>query len=381
MNSEELLKSISVMLLEHKDFLNSNPDIIDAIEDRLLKAIDDEDDEDGETFGEEQFSSMFDEAPQEEGLPEDVEFEDIDSDDEAAKWLATQEGKAAEAKPEKKVTSSGYREWQPKKEYKPQHQEAIDEFMKEGWSHREAERLVGAHDFHPDPKQSRIKPSEPSAKMFESVKGSAGDYLRNYERHISETADARKNPVKFANAQTRKAHEEVHGDYDKSYNEFISSDKIKDLRGRDRHGAIKDFKSKWHDDNPSHREKAINVAGSTSGAFEEAGEQRKEHLEEGERAIAEAGRAGTPVTTASEFSTAAAGGIESITGQGAAQMAGGTQEEGGFSVGTVKDPSLHIAEQYPEYADHLRRKIAGKLNPEQTQRLKGVQSIKKKGNK
>ena len=79
MNSEELLKSISSLLNKHKDFLNDNPEMFFAIEDRLMKAIDDEDDEysssdyqtdngdqEDDGYGESEYSNLFDETPSEE---------------------------------------------------------------------------------------------------------------------------------------------------------------------------------------------------------------------------------------------------------------------------------------------------------------------------
>lgn len=403
MNSEELLKSISGLLNKHKDFLNDNPEIFFAIENRLFKAIDEEDEdysddyedqEDG--YGEDAYDDMFDEMPSEDSEYDPVtEYQDIDEDDDAAKFIAEAEAAKKPAPPsepdkeipvkeEKKVSSSGYRNWEPKSDYKPDHKAKIDQLVSEGWSPREAERLVGQHEQGGDPRHSKIRPSEPSAKMLEAVKGHALEYLKRAERSASENADPRKNPVKYANAQNRKAHEEAHAKFSKEFADFKNSEEVKNLRGRDRHNAIKEFKSKFEQENPDYKEKAIGVAAQTAGTYHKAGQERAAHLSEGEQAIAQAGMKGAG-STSGEYSSAASGGDEGMTSQGAMQSAGGTQgESGGYSSGTIKDPSLHIAEQYPEYAAHLKEKhtkLHGALNPEQSSRLKAVQSIKvrKKG--
>ena len=215
--------------------------------------------------------------------------------------------------------------------------------------------------------------------MLESVKPHALEYLKRADRSSSENADPRKNPVKYANAQNRKAHEDAHAKFNQEFANFKNSDEIKDLRGRDRHNAIKEFKTKFEQENPDYKEKAIGAAAQTAGSYDEAGQERAAHLIEGEQAIAQAGMKNTG-STSGEYSTAAAGG-EDATSQGAMQSVGGVQgESGGYLAGTIKDPSLHIAEQYPEYAAHLREKHAklqGALNPDQAARLKAVGSTNK----
>ena len=122
------------------------------------------------------------------------------------------------------------------------------------------------------------------------------------------------------------------------------------------------------------------AAADTGKTFESAMKERKEHLEEGERAIAEAGKIGPGMGSAGEFSTSASGAEDTtMTGQAGAQMAGGTQEEGGYTSGVVKDPSMHFAETNPEYVESLKQKLSSKLNPEQQQRLNAIQGFKKKG--
>ncbi len=419
MNAEQLLKSISELIKKNSRFLTDNPDFFYAIENRLFKAIDyadynpedETDDEDfyNDPYDESGISDLFDD------LPEDDVDEDMDgklSEDEADKWLKENEKTISQAsdidgdgdldltekqkeevantdaKTDKnKVSSSGYREWQPKDKYEDSHQASIDKYMNEGWSHREAERLAGAHDapsnFY-DALKSRIKPSQPSNKMLEHMKGLAGDWLKNAERKIGESADAKKNPIKYASAKALTAHENANGDFKAAYNAFLESDDVKGLKGRERHKAIKAFKDKYRADNPSYRE-SITTAADSGKAFKEAEQARAAHLLEGHRAVQDAGKIGGDLTTASEFSSAAAGGTEGLTAQGAAQMAGGAQEEGGYTTGTVKDPNAHFAENNQDYINSKTRqdsikRLMSKLSPEQAQRFSALQGVKK-GNK
>ncbi|MCK5605846.1 hypothetical protein KAR91_28375 [Candidatus Pacearchaeota archaeon] len=410
MNAEQLLKSISEILKNNEQFLIENPEIFSLIEGRLHKAIDyedyqpeeEEDDEDfyNDSYDESGISDLFDNTP-EEDIDEDMDGEL--SSDEADQWLKENEAEISQgsdsdsdgdvelpeevqqqvkANDKPKVSASGYRDWSPKDKYEEQHQAAIDKHMSGGYSHREAERMAGAHeaptDFHSALKH-KIKPTQPSEKMLSHLKGLSGDWLRNAERKIGESAEAKRNPLKHASAKALTAHEDAHSDFKRSYDEFLGSDDVSGLKGRERHKAIKAFKEKWNSDNPSHREGAI-AAAESGKAFGTAMEERKQHLEEGKQAILGAGKVGGEMTTASEFSSAAAGGTEGLTAQGAAQMAGGTQEEGGYTTGTVKDPAMVFAERNPEYVKSLQDKLGSKLSSEQSQRLKGIQGFKKKGN-
>ena len=80
MNSEELLKSISATLKKHEEFLNNNPEMFNAIEYRLFKAIDDEYEDEGyddEGFGEDEFSGMFDDKPEDENYDKDTKSQNF----------------------------------------------------------------------------------------------------------------------------------------------------------------------------------------------------------------------------------------------------------------------------------------------------------------
>lgn len=404
----ELLKSINDILKKNEQFLIDNPEAFKLIEGRLQKAVYDPEDEmtDEDFYNQEDdsgISDLFDDVPKDDF---DENLDGHIDDDEAAQWLkenednvkgekdidgdgdidlsekAKQKIAATDKKTDKnKVSSSGYREWAPKDKYEDNHQSAIDKYVNDGYSPREAERLAGASD-SPNDFQSalkhKIKPSQPSKKMLERMKGLAGDWLRNAERKIGESADAKKNPIKHASSKALNAHENAHNDFNASYNKFLSSDDVKDLRGRARTNAIREFKKQYNNDNPTHRENVIQAA-NAGKEYDLAMNQRKKHLEEGKQSILDAGKSGGEMSTVGEYSNGASGDTNNMTAQGAAQMAGGAQEEGGYTSGTVKDPAMHFAESNPEYVKSLRDKLTSKLTPEQSNRLSAITSIRKKG--
>lgn len=413
MNKEELLKNISGMLKKHEDYLNSNPEVFYAIQDRLVKAIDYEDwegeepqDEEEGGYGEGYGDDLFDRIPDED---EEQGFEDAGDDDEAARWLAenepgaVDEGREAPAdideaqadegaqpkreeepavadKPKKR--SSRYTDWKPKDKYEEHHESAIKELMDQGYSHREAERMAGAHDAPGDfysALKHTVNPSEPSPKMLEQMKSLSHEWLRNAARKGDEAAEAERNPQKYSSGKAIAAHEGAHKDFHEAYKDFLGSDELKGLKGRARHQAIKEWKKNFHEENPEYKEKAASVAG-VGKEYESASEARRKRREEGTQAILEAGmaRGGDE----GGYSSQAAGGTgQGMSTQQAAQMVGGEKGEGGYTANIQKDPAAVFAERNPDYVKHLRGKLEGKLDEGQQKRMAAVDSFKNKGSK
>lgn len=434
MKAEELLKNISSLLKKHEDFLNNNPEMFYAIQDRLVKASDDEEDSDydwanigkdeNQDEGDDESGygdELFDKIPSDEGEDEDQQYiresdgEDDGADDDASRWLrehggdtgdedqsgfdhdpeasreSDEEGHTPDAnengdvqqkipKTEESKRSSGRMvDWKPQDKYAPEHQKAIEAAMKEGYSHREAEKIAGAHkapsDFYGALRGS-TRPSEPSAKMLEQLRGHAHGWLKNAEAKAAENAEAEVNPVKYASGKAIASHDAAHKDFDAAHNEFLQSDNLKGLAGRARHQAIQSWKKDWEEKNPQHKERAI-AAADTGKVFSEATKARDERRKEGEQAILGAGKSFGTGTTG-EYSQAAAGGDdEPISSQAAGQMVGGEKsDEGGYSTNIKTDPAALFAQRNPEYVKHLQ----SKLNPDQQQRLSGINAIKiKKG--
>ena len=439
MKAEELLKNISGLLKKHEDFFNNNPELFYAVEGRLLKALDDEDeedsdydwanigkdeqqdeDEDGSGYGDDLFDRVPSEYDDEEERDTDGEddgeygYDDEDGDDEASKWLREHGGeseddtepkqfsdfeeesgphadedeavKPAKQPEEKQKRSSRYVDWKPRDNYEPKHADAIKKYMDQGYSHREAERFANAHkaptDFYSALRHS-VNPSEPSPKMLELMRGKAGEWLKNAERKHMETADASLNPIKHASGKAIAAHDAAHKDFNAAYNSFLGSDEVKNLKGRDRHQAIQNWKKKWNEENPEYTQAAVSAAGSGK-ALSEALEARKERREEGMKNILDAGKTFGAASTApdSDEHESDFGHPAHMDDQVAAQSIGGEKNEGGgYSTNIKKDPSAIFAEKNPEYVKHLQGRIAQKLSPEQSKRMSAIDSFKNKGNK
>ena len=195
---------------------------------------------------------------------------DGDEEDEASKWLAGHEQKADEKK-----TRTRHSDWEAG-DLDEDQQSEVDGHLENGYSEREAHRKAGAHkekgDFN-DALKSNVKPSMMSDKMIDDVKGLAKEWLGNADRHEKLNADIEKNPAKYASGQMIKAHEEHMGNYKKAYNDFLSSDDLKDddgkaLTGRNRHNAIKEWKKSFREENPDHAENIANASKSQSSVAE-----------------------------------------------------------------------------------------------------------------
>jgi len=318
MNNEELLKSISGMLKNHEDYLQDNPEVFYGIQERLLKAIG---------------------------------YEDLEK---------------AEDEKKPKVSRSGYRDWQPKEQYTPEQQKAIEDHMAEGYSHREAERFANAHDAPSDffaALSSKVNPSQPSDKYMEHMRDLALDYKKRSAAREGEEADAGLSPQKYASHKDIKSHQEAYGDYNSQYQEFLKDLDKQDLHPNDYDEAVSNWEKDYHEQNPDAKSK---MAESAEGGkvFNEAKEARGSRLKDSEQAILSGGASGGGESTVGEFSESASGSTGDIDPslQTAAQMIGGAKGEGGYEAGTVKDPSAIFAEQNPEYVASLRNKLGNKLS-------------------
>lgn len=350
---------------------------LSRLKEKLIKQIGDDDDYDIQDYGlgEEDLEglSVVDDPFQEE-------------DDEAAQWLREQEeggsqqeeeapeeapsaAKEAPAK-EKKVSASGYTDWKPHGEYTPEQEEKMKGLMDEGYTHREAERLVGAHRGPSDFQSAlthTVRPSQPSEKMLSELKELAGPWLERAGRHSKLTADPEKNPMKHAAGKMIQAHEEHSKDYNKAYHDFLASDDIKNLKGRDRHKAIREWKNQWHAENPEYRENIHKLSGAQK-SYGEAGEARKKSLQERIEHITTGGM-GMPTG----MSTAEA-----------AQHVGGQKTERGYEATTVKDPSASFAQQNPELIRILKQhknapELIDRFNRVNSARASQGVKIRKKG--
>lgn len=282
-----------------------------------------------------------------------VTDEPLDEDDEAARWLREQEEgtgsqeentqeseegqKESQPKEKKKVKRGSFKDWEPHGEYTDDQQSKMDELMDQGYSHREAERMAGAHK-GPTDFQSALKhniwPSQMSDKHLGDLKEIASHWLDNKERLDKLEADPERSPLKHAAGQAMKAHEEATKDYSQALNEFLQSDEVKDLKGRKRFQAIKEWKNNWKEQNPDYHDKlaeagvhesfkeAGSVGGGPAGASSGSGRSGRmgENINDRIDRIAGVGMGGT------------------MSSEEAAQHVGGIKTESGTQASSVRDP-------------------------------------------
>jgi hypothetical protein len=315
---------MSTFIRENKEELIKNPDSFKHILSVLKKAADDY-----EKHG----LSIVDDPNQ------------GDEEDEAAKWLAANENKAKE----KKVYS---KDWAPRTDYSPKEQAAIKQLMGDGYSHREAERLAGAHRGPKDYRSamnSGINPSMPSDKMMGHLKGLAKEWLDNARSYDLSEADEMKNPIKHAAGQMEQAHKGHTADYHKALSDFLSSDSVKNLGPRERHKATQAWKTQWKQENPEYEKGLENVSAAQS-KYADAAKNIETRNKEISSHIARGGVSEVP----------------EMSEQEALQHLGGGKTEAGYTGTIVKDPLAAFAAKNPKYTKLL--------NEEQMDRVKRVDS-------
>lgn len=330
---------------------------------------------------------------EEQGFHEIDPFDDQEND-EASKWLAENkpeaeaapEGAAPQAKKElvaPKKSSSGFSEWSPREDYSDEEKKAIEQHVKDGYTHREAERLANAHR---SPKSfeealnARVHPSAPSEKMLEMLRPHAKAWYERAMRQSDMQADAEKNPIKYAAGKAHSAREEHTRTYKQDYNNFLNSPEFKKLGGLEAHHAVQNFKKQWHEKNPEYKEKLHEAAGT------------HEHLPGAKKA-----RSGILDEIRSHILSGGAH-AGAMSAQEAGQHIGaGKDDEGAYTASTFMDPAASFARQNPHFIEHLKsqkqanapapkqaefkpktitRKI---LKPEHLQRMAQIHSKKTEG--
>jgi len=277
-------------------------------------------------------------------------------EDEADNWLAEHGTKNKEttepsrsAGKSQDTKSHSAKEWTPRSDLAPHQAAVVKQYVDQGFSPREAERLAGFHKGTRDYKaalKSNVAPSMPSDKMLSNLKALAGEWIQNARLQEMSNADEIDNPLKHAAGQVINAHKESTKDYEKAYSDFLESGDIKDLKGRDRHKAIQTWKENWKKENPSHEENLDNAA-SKQSKFSDAAQNIKQKGEEISQHIARGGISQVPEMSDKE----------------AMQHLGGGKGEEGYTTGSiVKDPLANFASKNPQYAKMLNKEQMDRLN-------------------
>jgi hypothetical protein len=257
-----------------------------------------------------------------------------------------------EEEPQKEVKTrkGGYSQWAPHGQYTPEQSAKMKELVGQGYSDREAERMVGAHkgpkDFQSALKHT-VKPSQPSEKMLKELKELAGHWLDRADRHSKLNANPEKNPQKYAAGKMMQAHEEHSKDFNSAYNDFLNSDDLKGKKGLERHKAIQTWKSNWKSRNPEYTESIGNVSESQKH-YKEASDARKQSVDEALKHILTGGY-----------------NADAMSAQEAAQHVGGEKTDEGYTATTIKDPSASFAERNKGFVDAMKQKQAAAAPPVQ----------------
>lgn len=408
--SSQSLYNLRDILVKNEEFLKDNPEILAGIEERLLKQDDNEsddadawlqqfdpehkekefdedapDDEDAESSDEE-FAGLFDDPEEADahyndddkelvtGKDGEPQYVDI-SDDTATEAETTPEKIAPEktATPEKpKKRLSAYAAWKPREDYSPEHKEAMDKLVQEGYSPGDAEILSGAHVGHGnimDAVKSRVHPHEMSDLMHDRLKGIANEHHKGVIKGEYQYADPTSNPQMATAGSAAAKHDEAISDFNTEKDNLFDSREYKDMTPRQQRVAFREFRREWKKQNPDHDEKMKETWQHQADAHDENWGKRDEKLVEGMKAIAGAGEAHADEGgSISQGSQEMAGGIG---GSQAAYQSAGSVSEGDKPTGvtTIKDPHSTLAEKTPELKERYTKKLAEGLKPARAARL------------
>lgn len=429
---------IGELLKKNKEFLIENPDILINLRDRLNKAIsrdeadrwlmendpqysdgqyedeggytegdpsyDDEENRDYENADveglfdkpEEQdtYSNKYDDEDKELVDAEVPQYVDVNSDDDgttsdtaASSWQHTPQRQADEEVKEVPDKKSMYSDWKPRDDYTKEQQSKIASMIEEGYHPRDAEILAGAHKRFGnmrDAINSRVNPHEMSAKMHERLKGIANDYVDNLVAGQYKHAEPEVNPQK-ATAATVKSYNDLMEDFRQGKEDFYNREDVKKMKPRDRHAAFKQWKDKFHADNPDFKENIGQEWIKHGETDKENKQKRKEYLEEGKKAIAQAGfmdvEPGGSISSGSKQMAMGPGGEEHAQTIGGAYQSAGiaSEDEGSPAAGTtIKDPYSSFAERNPSLKDKYMKQLKSSLSSDAMARMQRVNTLKGK---
>ncbi len=254
-------------------------------------------------------------------------------------------------------------EWKQSEEHTPEELAQMSKLVQEGYHPREAAHIIsGGRGGKGEPRdfmkalESRVRPTMLSDKMLAEAKAMAGDWLGNYEQKSAKYLDPQKNPVKYAAAHVKAAHEDVTAKFKKEYNDFLASDELKGLSHMDRHKAVQAWKTKWKSENPEY-EAGLSAVSEAGSKFKEAKQARKEHVQEVMHHLVH-GAAPVESPSGEEFDAP-------TSGRAVAEHMGLQDKEGeGPQYSTSKDPSMAFAGQNRKF---IESQIAPKVQQPQQQ--------------
>lgn len=287
--------------------------------------------------------------------------DDPEPKDDADKWLSEAESKSDTALEPQKKTSSSYRDWKPREDYTDEESKKIMDHVNNGYTHREAERMAGLDKESPTDFQRAlhhtVKASEPSQKMLDDLREHASNFVKKYEKQRMTSAEAHKNPVRYAENKMSQAHEEHGAKYTKEYNDFLNSDETKKLKGIERVKATQDWKNKWHEKNPEYKKGLTNLS-NLNTEYSTARELSAKDINE-------------KIAHMTGFGHSGAGG-ESTLAEGIQHVGGESDEQRGPQMTIKQDPLTTFAHSNPKLINIIKQHAT----PEMVDRLNRINAAR-----
>ena len=319
-------------LMKHKDELLKYPDAFQLILEGLRKAAKDEDDDSNDGM------SIVDDPNGDMG------------EDEADKWLKeNSDKKEADPAKQEQAQRAYLSKWKQRENMSPKEKAAHEEFKKQGYSDREAERMLPGYRGKGYANHG-VENSIVSDKYMGELKPLLKEWLENADKQEKLKADPESNTVKRQAGKLTEAHEKHTGDFTKDYANYLKSDELKGASPADRHKKVTAWKADWKANNPQHEEGLSNISQAQKDfAYDQ--QKAKQTATERHQHILNGGQ-----SMPTEMSD-----------QEALQHAGGSKSDEGYKgVSIHEDPSASFAKRNPQ--------IHAAMQPEQLERKKAVDS-------
>jgi hypothetical protein len=264
----------------------------------------------------------------------------------------------------KKTSKESSRAWKLADDVSDDHRKEMESLISEGFSEREAARLVGAYsepsNFY-DPRHSNFSPSKPSSKMLDMVRGLANDIIRSAKDHDMKEASAEKNPVLYGQGKMDQHHKSFDDALSAAVKGFIESDEYKGASKFKRGAMLSKFKAGWV--NTPEGQEAAKAFGEGYRAHQDAGSVRSEFLYSVGQHMTTGGSTGEESGNVS-----ASEALQHVVGS-----TGGGEEGDQPKASFSKDPLVSFGSKNPKLMQHLQDKLPEMKD--RMNRLKGAESF------
>lgn len=397
MSLELLRKKVHEFIVKNYDVIQHNPEILEEFKRGLLFKVKELE------FGDEMDYQDYSDDPEEQDDFENMEgYQVVDGDedmedDAAAQFLREAEAKESpgEQEPEdfqpapeedeveeagidapnieqdeigKDPEASAVRgsRWQPNEsKYTDEHRAKLKEIMDQGFSHREAERMIGAHggpSSFEEALQSRMDVPEMSEAFLNRLRPLAQNYISTYNERRIQDADPSKNRELAVRGKMLEDFKTRNESWNKAWKEHKKTDEYKNLSAAEKMMAKKKFRDQFLQENPDHLESFKNI--DTAAHRKEAGQKFENAANEQLAALLTNNIAG-----------------ETMSAQEAGQAIGAQQNEGGGYNLNTKGNIGSFAQQNRKFLENraaqvVMDKYGSKLSQDQIDRLKRVTGAK-----